>query len=114
MKLCAGSVVRISDEIEHDLVYRGQTGVVFKYIGDLYGEPYYYVVVYDSKSFWACGFNESELQPLGFEFQDMIEAYAHWLSTDCWNNTSRKYFNKFMKALKIIRKEYKTIVRNRI
>ena len=116
MKLGIGDVVRIPDLLSHDSGYCGQVGIIHKYGGYYDGDYYYYVVSWDvhSHRFWGCGFTESEIQPLGFKFEGLIDAYAHWLSDDCWRNTCHKYFKAFMRSLKNIRKKYRAIVKERM
>ena len=122
-KYKVGDIVRISDLLNHDPGYVGQVGVICNADALTYpvnsGLSDYYVVAYDRRAgrFWSCGFQEKEIESLGFEFTGLIDAYACWLRERCWSNTdpsSLKLFFDFMKDLKWIRKDHKRIVRERV
>ena len=115
MKLEVGDVVKIADILSHDPGRCGQVGVVYKYAGYYDSEHNYYVISWDVRNcrFWGCGFTESEIQPLGFKFEGLIDAYAFWLSDDCWKNTDHSAFKTFMESLKIIRQKHRAVVKER-
>lgn len=115
-KYKVGDIVLISENIKHDFGFKRQVGVVHKYVGYFEGDFYYYVVSYctNANRYWACGFYQNELETLGGDLVGLVDAYAYWLSDDCWKNTDHSIFNTFIKSLKKIRKKHKARVAERI
>lgn len=120
-KYKVGDIVRISDNLSHDRGKQGQFGVIYDVAEYWYRDVLreYGVILYDSYDaqtgrFCAFEFDEDELFAFGGRFEDLIEAYAEYLSDRCWKNTDHTNFNAFMKALKRIRKKYRAIVKKRM
>ena len=78
-------IVVISENIDHDVGYKGQVGLIYKKVN--IKEPYYYVMAYDkrAKRFWVCGFDEKDLRYCDHNIKELKTAYKDWVkSNDCW------------------------------
>ena len=113
-----GTMVKVKDTPEdpHCDGIKGQIGVVYKCNGILQDDWYYSIVSKDVRTnrLWGHGVFGKDLEPLGIQFEDLIDCYTNWLSDGCWKNTDHTEFRKFTKWLKYVRTKYKAIVNERM
>lgn len=71
-----GDLVIINDCLDHDNGFSNQMGVIMKVNNIPYNdknENYYYVLAYDdrAKRYWSCGFDRSELNQIGGNYNEL-------------------------------------------
>ncbi|MFS0657448.1 hypothetical protein AB1L07_02320 [Niallia alba] len=80
-KYNVGDLVKITENIEIDLGYKGQLGIIQGYSGV---ENQVSVMAYDTraKRYWVCGFNEDELiTPTVYDlgnYRELVNEFVDW------------------------------------